>query len=581
MGPRHGLGDGGQGTRKYDLYWSGNGFAPPLVAAATSPVTFHPPNDAPYTYRIVATNGCALLYTYPDAVGSDGQVAPAFTGLQSVTDGNLCIASPLTFVWPGVSGDGASGWNDGGAGPGTRAFEVYRGAALVATLGETSTGFSQQPPATNTAYTFAVRAVNKNGCYTDGGSAVQGTDAAGVSPAASPGQTSAADISCSSGNGVTVSWDAVTDWGDSGQGASNRRYRLYWSGDNFSSPLAVLSQSTLTYNINPPDNVPYRYRVVARNGCALNKSYMDTPQVLDRTSCSPPCVLVLDNSFDPTNGFAQTCSGTANLWALTAGVGNGGSAAWLCDLEGAGVSNSSAALELTSPQGLTWTQDVKLRFWSSSTLASDDAGVVEVWTNDSNLWKKIQNGDIFYPNPSAEVPASIESVCPTDTIGGNQPAFQGTLSGTVFEAKLDAYLTPGTTQVKVRFKAASGADPSLSHWVIDDVQIGYGITDGVYFWSLDSDLSQGAVKAPAGDQAILSWEDGGLYETSEFRIYRSSNPANERQDVSSQIVRTEPDTDAASYSWTTTDGPPAPGSVWFYKIYGFKQPCGESNQGEN
>jgi len=46
-------------------------------------------------------------------------------------------------------------------------------------------------------------------------------------------------------------------------------------------------------------------------------------------------------------------------------------------------------------------------------------------------------------------------------------------------------------------------------------------------------------------------------------------------------IHTEPDTDAPSYSWTTSDGPMTPGACWFYKVYGYKVPCGESNQGEN
>jgi hypothetical protein len=167
-------------------------------------------------------------------------------------------------------------------------------------------------------------------------------------------------------------------------------------------------------------------------------------------------------------------------------------------------------------------------------------------------------------------------------MGGNQPAFQGSLSGTVFEAKLDGYLTAGTTQVKVRFKAASGNTNNTSSWVIDDVQLGYGITDGVYFWSLGGDLAQGVVKDGTGLQAVLSWDDGGIYQTSEYHVYRSGNSADIRQDTSSQLVHTEIDTgDTPSYSWTTVDGAPTPGTCWFYKVYGFKLPCGESNSGEN
>ena len=45
-------GDGGQGTRAYDLYWSRDGYAAPLLANATSPATFAPPDSAATTYRL-------------------------------------------------------------------------------------------------------------------------------------------------------------------------------------------------------------------------------------------------------------------------------------------------------------------------------------------------------------------------------------------------------------------------------------------------------------------------------------------------------------------------------------------------
>ncbi|MEJ5166690.1 MAG: hypothetical protein WHV67_06650, partial [Thermoanaerobaculia bacterium] len=61
----------------------------------------------------------------------------------------------------------------------------------------------------------------------------------------------------------------------------------------------------------------------------------------------------------------------------------------------------------------------------------------------------------------------------------------------------------------------------------------------------------------------------------------SENPANIRQDTTSQLIHIEKDTDALSYSWTTSEGAPPSGVCWYYKIYGYKEPCGESNQGEN
>lgn len=115
------------------------------------------------------------------------------------------------------------------------------------------------------------------------------------------------------------------------------------------------------------------------------------------------------------------------------------------------------------------------------------------------------------------------------------------------------------------------------------MKLGYGITDNIYFWSLDGNPEIGVIKDGAdgyGNEGIFRWEDGGIYQTSEFRIYRSENPANIRTDATSVLAWTETDTDAPSYSYTTTDGVMTV-PVYYYKIYGYKDPCGESDQGEN
>jgi hypothetical protein len=573
-------GDGGAGSRRYDLYWSGDGYASPLVANATSPTLVAPPDSALYGFRVRAINGCGLSADYAIGSGSDSQTAPAFAGVQTATDSNLCNASALTITWTDIDGAGPSGWNDGGSGAGNRAYRIYRDGGEIAGSpkidGISST--TDTPPSPNVAYVYTVRAYNGLGCYTAGGASVSGTDAAGIAPVASPAATTAADIACSAGSGVAVSWDLPTDWGDNGSGISSRRFLLYWSANGYSSPIASYAATATAATYFPPVETGYRYRVVARNGCLKTRIYTESGWAIDRTSCAPSCTLKTNVTFDAgADGFAQSCNGGKSIWALTAGVGNGGTQAWRANLEGGGLKNAAASLELQAAVALTWTTDVKLRFWATTALASDDAGIVEVWTDDSNIWRKLQV--IAYPSSEANVPGSITLNCASDAIAGPQPAFQGSVPGAHFEGKLDSLLTGSTQNIKVRFKAAAGGTSNVSTWVVDDVQIGYGITDGVYYWSNGWSAETGIVPA-GGGEAAFRWDDDGIYQTSSFRIYRSANPADMRGDASSTIVRTEPDTDAVSYGWTSSDGP-APGGLWCYQIYGYKLPCGESNQGEN
>ena len=577
-------GDNGEGTSRYDLYCSRDGFTSPIAPNAVSPTTVIPPDNAWTAYRVKATNGCALTFTYPDGGGSDGSTAPNFAGAQGAADSNGCAASTVVITWADVNGDGPEGWNDGGAGGGPRLYRVFRDGDPIGELPDGAVSFSDTPPAANTVYAYLVQALNMDGCYTAGAGTVPGTDYAAAAPTASPGQTDAIDITCDSGNGVTASWDAPADWGDHGLNTANRRFDLYFSGNNYSARIASVQGDVLSAGHNPSDNVPYRYRVTARNGCSQSLTYAPSAPVFDKTSCVPSCTLPIDDDFDSSDHFVKICYSTygVNFWTKTAGVGNGGSAAWRASLAGGDQRSEYACLRMSSPLTVQWTQDVKLRFWSAVAMTANDAGIVEIWTDDVPQWRKITT--LPYPAPNATVPAAMDDgtgSCATNAGTAAQPAFQGAVPGMFYEVRLDPnYVTPATTQINIGFRVASDNTNNGSTWTVDDVMIGYGIADGVWWWSLGGDLAAGVVKSGA-DEAVFSWEDGGLYTDDEFRIYRSGNPANMRTDATSSVVRHEPDTDAASYSWTTADGPPAPDTCWFYKVYGYREPCLESNQGEN
>ncbi len=579
-------GDNGHGTQLYNLYWSVDGFSAPVVSGATSPVVVYPPDSTSIGYRVEAVNGCDDSVLYTDNSGSDGEVAPNFAGVQSATDTDGCALSPVTISWSAVLGDGPEGWNDNGTGSGTRLFRILRDGVEISgsPVGESTTSINDQPPATNTLYTYTVRAENLNGCYTWGGSSVSGADYSSFNPVLTAGTTVVTD-ECDRGEspaqGVRVEWDGVADWGDNNFNTSGRRYFLYYSGNSYSTPVAAYTDGTVSAVYDPVDNVPYSYRIIARNGCYDSTSYSVSATVFDKTSCSPSCTVVVDDDFDSSDSFAPICY-DYNFWVKTAGVGYNGTTGWQADLQ-AGASNTDtySCLTMSSNQSIIWTSDVKIRFWSSSALASDDAGVVEVWTDDYGLWRKVNT--LLYPVLDAVVPISLNSgtgSCGTDIIIVDQPAFQGTVAGAFYEARLDSFITSSTTELNIRFRAANGNTNNTSSWVIDEVMIGYGIADGVYWWSLNGEPLQGVIKS-ATDEAIFRWEDDGLYQVDEFRIYRSENPADMRTDTTSVLIHQEPDTDALSYFWETVDGVLPSGTSYFYKIYGYKAPCGESNQNEN
>ncbi|MCX7830935.1 MAG: hypothetical protein N2445_07755, partial [Acidobacteria bacterium] len=405
----------------------------------------------------------------------------------------------------------------------------------------------------------------------------------GMNPVATPAQTTAVDITCTAATGINITWNPVSNWGDGGTNASNRRYRLYYSRNGFTNIIKSGSASTSSFTYKPVDRGAYIYRIVAVNGCGKTTAYADSAAAADLNSCAPSCTMLMENNFDSSNNFAETCGGGADLWNLTAGVGNGGTTAWLCNLTAS--SNQTSSLEMSSPANLIWLEDVKLRFWSSCNLASDDAGVVEIFTNDTGLWRKIIL--LPYPSLTADVPSSIEYNCQSGTLSGNQPAFQGIANGTFYDARLDDYLTPSTTQIKIRFRAASGLTSGDSTWVIDDVKLGYGITDSIYFWSFDGNPEIGVIKDGSegyGNNAIFRWEDGGIYHTSEFRIYRAETitSGNIREESSAVLIHQQTDNDSPYYEWTDTADPSsAVNRVFYYKIYGYKEPCGESDLEEN
>jgi len=570
-------GGNGTGTPRYDVYWGDDGFTTPIFTDATAPVVHAPGDSGVHTYRVVAVNGCDLSSNYNDGAGADlADGAPGFLGVQSVTDGDLCTDSILTISWIDLDGDDAAGWNDGGAGGGSRIYHIYRDGGEIAgsPVPDGTSSITDDPPGVNLPYTYVVEAVNLQGCYTSGGVSLQGTDNEALAPAAALAQTDAADDTCDAGDGVTVTWDPVTDWGDWGQSPELRRYRIYWSQDGYAFPIGGTDAATTTWAHDPPDDWPVKYRVAATNGCNLSVPYAESGSVIDKYTCAPPCTLLVDNDIDTANDFAETCVGTS-FWSVQAGAGQGGSDAWVATLDG--LLNETSAIALTSPQNITWTEDVKIRFWTATDLELDDAGVVELWSDDLGTWVKLET--VGYPNPNADVPLAIDDICADGTAPGVQAAYQGPVAGYYSEARLDPYLTLSSTQVSVRYKTASGpTNTGASNQAVDDFMLGYGITDPVYFWSKSNDFLQGAVKS--GTDAIFTWQDDGAYTVEEFRIYRSENPADIRTDATSQLRHQEPDTDAQDYSWSETANPPS-GTCWYYRIYGYKEPCGESNDGEN
>ncbi len=251
-------GDGGSGTRTYDVLRDGAAIASGLSSSTSSYTDTTGINGTTYTYKVRAKNGCSLSTETTGATGADNVgSAPSGMANNTAADVDACADSGVKIDW-----NDPAEWGDNGVG--TRSFVIYRGASSIQTLSASVHTYTDTTGIDGTSYLYRVRAVNgcSLGTLTTG---VNASDTVGASPSGFSNNT-AADIDACADSGVKIDWTAPSDWGDNGSGT--RSFEVLRNGTTI---VSGLSAATLTYTDNTGTNgTSYPYTVKAINGCSLN-----------------------------------------------------------------------------------------------------------------------------------------------------------------------------------------------------------------------------------------------------------------------------------------------------------------------
>jgi hypothetical protein len=229
------------------------------------------------------------------------QSSPATT-----TDPSAC-AQGIQITWKD-----AQSWFDSGYG--TRSYEIYRDAVLLATPSYGTTTYTDSATAVGTTYSYVVRYINGCGHSNDSG-AVTASDSFGVVPSSLTNNT-AADVSGCADSGVTVTWAAPGNWGDNGSGT--RSIDVLRGGTAIATGLSV---TTTTYTDTTGTNgIAYTYTVRFNNGCGLNASTSGA-SAADNIGAAPSS---LTNN---TAADASDCldSGVTVTWVAPGSWGDSGS----------------------------------------------------------------------------------------------------------------------------------------------------------------------------------------------------------------------------------------------------------------
>lgn len=96
-------GDGGTGTRTFDVLRDGSTIAAGLSAATTSYTDTTGADGVGYSYAVRYSNGCGLSAT-TDGVAASDQVAPTTPAAPLLGDPDACDASGVTVAWSAIDG---------------------------------------------------------------------------------------------------------------------------------------------------------------------------------------------------------------------------------------------------------------------------------------------------------------------------------------------------------------------------------------------------------------------------------------------------------------------------------------------
>jgi hypothetical protein len=344
-------GDGGSGTRTFDVLRDGSTIATGLSESALSYIDTTGDNEVIYLYQIRANNGCGLSTTTAGTTARDmaSPSSPRIFTTNTATDISWCIDSGVFVSWTAPTD-----WGDCCAG--TRTYDILRdGMPIASGLSESTLVYTDNTGESGVSYLYQVRASNTCGLSTTTGGAFAADMGNSVSPQGFTTNT-ATDISECADSGVLVSWTAPTDWGD--DGSRPRSFDVLCKGITIAGGL---STSTLSYiHTAGVNGTYYLYQVKANNGCGL--------------SATTDGVLAADNGLAPM-GFSNNLAGDISdctdfgvliEWNVPSNWGDGGSGTRTFDILrdsipiAAGLSESTLSyVDITGDNGVSYLYKVR------------------------------------------------------------------------------------------------------------------------------------------------------------------------------------------------------------------------------
>jgi len=254
-------GDGGSGTRTYDVLREGSAIASGLSSVTLTYLDTTGTNGTSYTYSVRANNGCGYSTTTAGVSAADN-IAPSAPAAPTLTDISACAVSGITVTWTTVTG--ATG------------YDLYIDGATTVT--SVTSPYTYTPGNTN-SHSIQVRAKNAS-CTSAWSAAGTGSDLNNT-PAV-PAAPTLTDISACAVSGITVTWTTVT-------GATG--YDLYIDG------ATTVTSATSPYTYTPGNTNSHSIQVRAKNAsCTSGWSTAGTGSDLNSTPAVPAAPTLTDIS---------------------------------------------------------------------------------------------------------------------------------------------------------------------------------------------------------------------------------------------------------------------------------------------